>query len=100
SEMNVTVESDTISLETSSGSEQNIKGKALKLYATSSSGSSINANELLANDVSAQSTSGSSIEVHSILNIDGKASSGSSINYKGNPKIVNKEESSGGSVSR
>jgi hypothetical protein len=100
SEMNVTIESDTIYLETSSGSEQNIKGKALKLYASSSSGSSIKADDLLANDVSAQSTSGSSIDVHSIVNLDGKASSGSSINYKGNPKKVNKEESSGGSVSR
>lgn len=100
SEMDVNVESDTVSLETSSGSEQNVKGKALTVFASSSSGSSIDADELLANDVSAQSSSGSSIDVHSIVNLNGKASSGSSINYKGNPKQVTKEETSGGSVSR
>lgn len=99
SSMDATVESDTISLETSSGSEQNIKGKALKLYATSSSGSTIDADEVIANDVAAQSTSGSSIDVNPIVSLDGKASSGSSIHYKNNPKKVNKEESSGGSVS-
>jgi hypothetical protein len=37
--------------------------------------------------------------VHALVKIDGKASSGASIDFDGKPKTVKKEESSGGSVS-
>jgi len=98
--MNVETESDTIRLESTSGSEQKIKGKALVLFTSSSSGSSIEAEGLLANEISSQSTSGSSTEVNPIVSLKAKASSGSSIDYKNKPKSISKEESSGGSVSR
>ena len=77
-----------------------VTGKALKLYTSSSSGSSIDANRLLANEVSAESSSGSSTNVHPIVTFNAKASSGSSINYKTNPKNVKLDESSGGSISK
>ena len=94
------VESDKVTLESTSGSEQQISGKALKLYTASSSGSNIDADELLANEVYAQSSSGSSTSVNAIVLLDGKASSGSSINYSKSPKEIRVEESSGGSVSK
>lgn len=94
------IEADTITLETSSGSEQTVRGKAFRVNTASSSGSTINANQLLANDVYAQSSSGSSTSVNAALLVDAKASSGSSINYTNNPKEVRKEENSGGSVSK
>ncbi|MGV9003997.1 head GIN domain-containing protein [Flavobacterium sp.] len=100
SEMNVNIESDTLRLEATSGSEQKIRGKALVLLTASSSGSTIDAEDLLANEVSAQSTSGSSTDVNPLVSLKAKASSGSSIEYKKTPKTVNKEESSGGSVSK
>ena len=78
----------------------NIEGKALKLYTDSSSGSSIDANNLLANEVNSQSSSGSSTNVHPISSLNAKASSGSSINYNTNPKNVKVDESSGGSISK
>ena len=99
SEIQATVEFDEISCESTSGSDIDISGKALKLETASSSGSEINAESLLANEVFAQSTSGSSTRVHPLVKISGKASSGSSIDYDGNPKTVEKEETSGGSVS-
>jgi hypothetical protein len=94
----VTIESDTITCESTSGSELNVKGKALKTYAHSSSGSSINAENLMANEIDAQSNSGSTITVAPILLLDAKASSGSSISYTKQPKQLRKETSSGGSI--
>lgn len=80
--------------------QQKIKGKALVLFTSSSSGSSIEAEHLFANEVSSQSTSGSSTDINPLVSLKAKASSGSSIEYRNIPKTLSKEESSGGSVSR
>jgi hypothetical protein len=100
SQANLNLEYDKIKSESSSGSTIVLKGKALNLSTDSSSGSNIDAKDLLVNDVIAESTSGSSTDVHPAVSLNGKASSGSSINYIGSPKTVAKEESSGGSVSK
>jgi hypothetical protein len=100
SETNLDLEFDNISCESSSGSSISLKGKALKLTTDSSSGSHIDARGLLVNAVIASSTSGSSTDVHPLVSLNGKASSGSSINYDSSPKTVTEEESSGGSVSK
>ncbi|QSW87600.1 MULTISPECIES: head GIN domain-containing protein [Flavobacterium] len=97
--MNVEVESDNISCHTSSGSSINIKGKALKIKTSASSGSSIEAGQLLANDVDAEASSGSVVKVHPILSLKAEASSGGNINYNNVPKTINRNSSSGGSVS-
>ena len=99
SEIEVALEYDTISSESTSGSTINLSGKALKSTSESSSGSTIDASDLLANEVISQATSGSSTEVHPLVSLNGKASSGASINYDGSPKTISKEETSGGSVS-
>lgn len=100
SQSELDLEFDNISCETSSGSSVNLSGKALKLTTDSSSGSQIEAQNLLVNDVVSESTSGSATNVHPLVSLNGKASSGSSINYDSSPKTVTKEESSGGSVSK
>ena len=92
------VEYETVQLDGSSASNQNIKGKALQVEVSTSSASVIDATELLANEVSASSSSGGSITVHPILNLKAEASSGGNISYSGSPKSVQKEESSGGSI--
>lgn len=99
SELTAILEYEKVHAESTSGSDLTLSGKALQLEAASSSGSQINADRLLANEVHAQATSGSSTEVNALVKIDGKASSGASINYEGKPKDVQKDESSGGSVS-
>lgn len=99
SDITATVEYEKIHAESTSGSDLTLLGKALHLESASSSGSQINADKLLANEVNAQATSGSSTEVHALVKFDGKASSGASIDFDGKPKKINKEESSGGSVS-
>lgn len=100
SEADLDLEFDNISCKASSGSSISLKGKALKLATDSSSGSTIEARNLLVNEVSSESTSGSSTDVHPIVSLKGKASSGSSISYDSSPRTVEKEESSGGSVSK
>lgn len=94
------VEYDKVVTESTSGSTLTISGKALNVNSSSSSGSTTNAGNLMANEVVAESTSGSSTEVNALVTLTASASSGSSIDYNGSPKTVNKEESSGGSVSK
>lgn len=99
SEIQADLEYDTINAETTSGSNITIAGKALKLKTNASSGSELNAEDLLSNEVNSEATSGSSIEVHALVNLVAKASSGASIDYTGTPKTITKDETSGGSVS-
>lgn len=100
SEIKVQVESDKVIAEASSGSQITISGKALSLETSSASGSELDAKELMANEVIAQANSGSSTDVHPIVSLDAQASSGSSVGYHGIPKKLNKQENSGGSVSQ
>jgi hypothetical protein len=100
SEINAIVEYDKVSTESTSGSNITISGKALTVSTKSSSGSTTDAGDLMANNVVAESTSGSSTEVHAAVTLSAHASSGSSVDYNGNPKKVSKEENSGGSVSK
>lgn len=98
--MNVNVESDNISVDSGSGSSVSVEGKALKIRTSASSGSSINAEKLLANEVHAEASSGASINVHPIVRLKAEASSGGSINFDTDPKIYEKSENSGGTVSK
>jgi len=100
SEIEVTLEYDTTTTESSSGSELTLAGKTLKLTTDSSSGSEINASNLIANEINSEASSGSATTVNPLVSLIAKASSGSSINYKGNPKEIRKEETSGGDVSK
>ena len=87
-------------MESTSGSDIEVTGKALKAETSSTSGSDIDAGKLMANEVFAQSTSGSSTKVHPILILKGKATSGGDIIYTNVPKKIEKEENSGGSISK
>ena len=99
SEIDTSLEMDAIDAEATSGSTITLSGKTLKLSASSSSGSDLNAENLLSNEINADATSGSSLNVHPLVSLYAKASSGASIDYDGTPKNISKEETSGGSVS-
>ncbi|MEC5167064.1 hypothetical protein RCH18_002814 [Flavobacterium sp. PL11] len=96
----VDLEADIITCGSSSGSNILISGKALELKTTASSGSDIKARNLLANLVSADVSSGASINVHPIINLTAQASSGGNITYVVEPKTIDKNVSSGGSVNK
>lgn len=93
-------EGESLMAESSSAANIHLSGKALKFDATSSSGSSMDAKKLLANDISAKASSGSGIDVHPLVNLNGRASSGAFIRYHNKPSNnVKKKVSSGGSIS-
>jgi hypothetical protein len=96
--INASVEFETIQLTSSSASNQTIKGKAIRIETSASSGADIDAGELLANDVKANSSSGGSLSVHPIVSLKAEASSGGNIGYNNVPKTIQKEEHSGGSI--
>ncbi|RTY69023.1 DUF2807 domain-containing protein [Flavobacterium sp. GSP27] len=98
--IDLSIESDNITCDTSSGSTITINGKALQIKTTASSGSEINADKLLANEVSADVSSGASISVHPIVSLNAQASSGGNITYDIQPKSIQKNTSSGGSISQ
>ena len=83
----------------SSGSSIIIFGKSNTFSANASSGSSINANELTTFDAITKVSSGANIAVNVTGKLTAKASSGGAIDYEGNPADIEKETSSGGSVS-
>jgi len=94
----VNTEYETIQIESNSGSNLSISGKAIILESSASSGGIIDATNLLANQVTADVSSGGNIQVHPLVSLNAEASSGGNINYEGKPKKVQKEESSGGSI--
>lgn len=99
-EIKLSLEAENVSAESSSGSSMKLKGKTLKLETNSSSGSVIDAEQLLANDIICDASSGSAIDVHPLMSLKAGASSGSNVTYHNEPKIISKDTSSGGSVSK
>jgi len=98
SDVNLRVEANSIESESSSGSEIDLKGTCVNLSADSSSGSQIDAEELKAVTVIAEASSGADINVYASKSITAKASSGGSIDCAGNPNQKNLKKSSGGDV--
>ena len=100
SEIEISVDVDQLSTTASSGSSIEVKGMSNLMTATSSSGSSIEAGDLTIGDAVVKSSSGSSIELGNTKSLDANSSSGSSIEYKGNPQIVQQKATSGSSISK
>lgn len=87
-----------VEADASSGSTISINGEATHFEVEASSGSTIEAYELKAKNVDADVSSGAGIRVAVSERFDAEASSGGSIKYQGNPKYVDIEKSSGGSI--
>tara|TARA_R110001583_G_scaffold82151_2_gene218299 strand:- start:347 stop:1069 length:723 start_codon:yes stop_codon:yes gene_type:complete len=99
SSIKIHVNANEVTSETSSGANIAIFGKTASFNASASSGSSIDADELESIDAFAKASSGANINVNVSGKLTAKASSGGDIDYEGNPIDVNKDTSSGGSVS-
>jgi len=98
SEVNMRLNVTDLTCDASSGSDVNLAGKAVNFKAFSSSGSDINTYKLEVKNCEARASSGSDIEVNVSTSLDAKVTSGASIKYKGNPAVIDKSESSGGSI--
>ncbi len=60
----------------------------------------LTAYELMAKECTASASSGSDIKLNVSHSFEGSASSGADIKFKGNPEKIDKNNNSGGSVSR
>ncbi|OYU80329.1 MAG: DUF2807 domain-containing protein [Flavobacterium sp. BFFFF1] len=95
----VNVEADQLTIDCGSAAEVEVNGKSLEFEANASSSGSINATDLMANNINADVDSSGDIHVYPILKLEANASSGGSIGYHKIPKTLSKSEDSGGSVS-
>ena len=98
--MNIVVETENALCEVSSGSDMKISGKAIALETAASSGSSLNAEKLISNQIIASASSGSTIDVYPLVSLKAVASSGGVIHYHNVPKNIKKKSSSGGSIAK
>jgi hypothetical protein len=95
----MTVNAENITTSSTSGSDIKLMGTAVNHTAKATSGSSIKSYGLKSQNVIAKVTSGANIDVYATESIDAVATSGGDIDYKGNPRQVNKKSTSGGSIS-
>ncbi|MFD2727244.1 head GIN domain-containing protein [Hyunsoonleella rubra] len=98
SDMKVSVDTQTLNCESTSGSNQKISGKTVKLTATATSGSDIKAGDLIAESSNVKATSGAGITVNTSKELIANANSGGDIRYYGNPKKVDANKNSAGSI--
>ncbi len=84
----------------SSGASAKLKGDAILFKASASSGGHLNASKLKVQNCQAKASSGANMNLYVLNSLEGRASSGGSIDYSGNPKIKKIKTSSGGHISR
>ena len=89
---------DNLTCNTTSGANARLKGKAISFNVKSTSGSNIKAQELETESCTAKVTSGSNVYVNVTNSLNAKATSGGDIRYIGNPKKVQENSSSSGSI--
>lgn len=93
------VDGGTVTVETSSGSDASVSGSCITVRAKSSSGSDIDARDLICQNGYADASSGSDTSIHVTGSVDAEASSGADVDVYGSPTDVQSDKSSGGSVS-
>ncbi|AOW21833.1 head GIN domain-containing protein [Urechidicola croceus] len=98
--ININVDAGEIICSTSSGANMTVKGSTNTFNGNASSGSHINAGNLISNIGDADVSSGAGIKIHVNEELTAHASSGGNISYNGNPEKVNRSKSSGGSISK
>ncbi len=89
---------DNLTCNTTSGANARLKGKAISFSVKSTSGSNIKAQELETESCTVKVTSGSNVYVNVTNSLNAKATSGGDIRYIGNPKKVQENSSSSGSI--
>jgi hypothetical protein len=93
------IDAAAFAIDASSGGSLDASGRCDSLAVDVSSGGSVEAMGLECQSATASASSGGSAEIFASESLVGDASSGGSIDVYGKPKNVNKDTSSGGSVS-
>lgn len=98
SEVNMEVGCTFVSADSSSGSELTVSGTTISLKGDSSSGSELKLSNLIAEKGEVSASSGSELNVHTTKEIKAHASSGAEIDVYGNPALRDTNSSSGGDI--
>jgi hypothetical protein len=99
-EIKIAIEAAKTICEASTGSNLTIQGKSINFESATSSGSSIDAEKLISNNVIVSASSGGNSDVFPLVSLNANASSGGSICYHNVPTNLNKKSSSGGSITK
>lgn len=94
------VQATEVRTDATSGADIKISGAAEKHSTNATSGASINAYHLISKTVNANVSSGADINVYASEAIYANASSGGDIDFRGNPQKIDRNASSGGSISK
>lgn len=100
SDLKLNLEAFSVNLRTSSGSDANLKGSARNFSAKASSGSDISAYDFEVENATLECSSGSDVKAHVTKTLNVKASSGSDVNYRGNPELIDINTSSGSDLNK
>ncbi len=98
SDVRLQLKVDNLICSTTSGADARLKGKANSFTAKSTSGSAIKARDLETETCTAKVTSGADVYVNVTGTLNANATSGGDIKYVGNPKQVQENSSSSGSI--
>jgi len=100
SDIKMQLDAGEVELRASSGSDATLQGSARRLIAKASSGSDINAYDLEVEDAVLKLSSGSDVKAWVTGSLEVDASSGSDVYYKGEPKLLDINTSSGADVNK
>lgn len=100
SDQELTIKANHIKCNASSGADIDLKGKVTSINANASSGAAINALQLVTEQCSSTASSGADVNLNCTKTITAKASSAANISYRGNPSNINKSDSSGAHISK
>lgn len=98
SDMTLDINAKSIDCSASSGSDLKVSGSTINLIANASSGSDIDAKGLKAQTTHVEASSGADISVHTTKELYADANSGGDIKYSGNPSKIKKNDSVSGSI--
>lgn len=88
-----------VDVDISSGATISLSGACKTLHGNASSGAHFSGQDFKCETATIDASSGASARAFATLSASGDASSGASVNFSGSPATLNRDESSGGSVS-
>ena len=97
--INISIEANIVETSATSGSDIEISGTSKNHISSATSGASIDAFLLKSRNANVNVSSGADINIYASESINASASSGGDIDFKGNPRKISKNSSSGGSIS-
>ncbi len=98
--LRIAIEAEKATIETATAGTIKIEGKAISIETAAASGSHIDAQKLLSNDIIASASSAGTIEVNPLVSLNADASTGGTISYYNVPKNLNKKSTTGGNISK